>query len=307
MTKRRIIPLLGALTCSLLAVYGIFIAIYMPVVGHGRLAAQKLFPVLGYMFQTIGTHGPAHPLAADVPYKRPLGVALEALSRSLLLVASTLAVAALISFLFFVILDRLNGTRGNRHVWTHRILRPLVDGVQQLQRLPGLALFLLVQAIVWATRSSFPSNGLPAMLVFVLILANSDGIAPDLSSLLVQRARDLEERDYIRVSLLEGRGRLRCMARELAISGVDLLGNRFLSVLGGAFLLELLFRFPGIGYLVIRGLFLSVPPDRASMVADMDSLFGALVLLLACSGVVVVVRKALLAWLDPRVRTIRVT
>jgi hypothetical protein len=304
----------GGVLVGLCALF-LYLLVYKNSIGFG-LGSITSFPrTFSYLMHTTSAYGPegGHPLAASlaltetVPYDQPLGRALQALRNSLLCLALAL-----------IWIIPLAGVRYAVSLWTRRapgagtglaLLRLPDRMLEQLQRLPALMVYFLVYTGLRLLGWHPPDSLVGKAMVLSVGLANSDGIVPDLSDVLSQRHRELETRDYVKAGLLWGKSRLAVMRRELAMTASDLLGNRLLQLLGGAFVLELLLGYAGIGRACVYALY--HPPvgsggdlARAGALRDSDALYCILLLLLLLSSAILAGRSIVQRVLDPRPRTV---
>ncbi len=293
---------------------------YRNVIPDPWTSMRQAPATFGYVLRTTMPQRPSasHPMLAawrtssgeartediQVPYQRPMALALRALGRSLAAVA-----AALVLIIAFSIV-RATIAVGTVHrrlagAWLWAIRGP-DEVLQRLQRLPGLVVYFLLVFLLGALGVKTGNDVVVMALLLSLILANSDGVVPDLSDLIAHRYCDLAQRDYVKAGRLEGRGLLPLMARDLTMTGVDWLGGRLLQVLSGAFLLELLLRYPGIGRQCVVNLFSTT--DRSgtlgTVIAKSDELYAVLLLMLAVAMLVIVARRSVVRILDPRPRTV---
>lgn len=249
-----------------------------------------------------------HPLqelaGGPVPDDRPMRVALEALLRSagiLGLAIGWILVLSIGRTALLVGRDR-RGLAGR----VCRFARAIDWPIEQLQRLPGIVTFLLLRSILLLMGQPLPASAVGTALLLSVVVAVSDGFIPDTADVLTERFRDLTHRDYVKAGLLDGRPRLAVMRREMVMTLSDLLSGRLLQIIGGAFLLELVFRYPGIGRLCVVTLFQAGSSGglaRANAVARSDQVYSALLLLLLLSTLVLFGRRLLQMSLDPRPRT----
>lgn len=304
--------------------------VYMNVLGFG-LPSLAVFPrSITYLVRTTASDMPVsqHPLeelagrlaegpreasgpigrrSSEVPYRHPMADALAAVVRSMFCVALALIWIAILSAVRLIVRNPAPRATGPGRVGLAAL--GCIDRLaEQLQRLPGLIIYLLVYAVLRLFHGNLPEALAGQALVLSLVLANSDGIVPDLADVMRQRFRDIEARDYVKAGVVVGQRRLALMGRELALTASDLLGGRILQIVGGAFLLELLIRYPGIGRACVLNLYGPSAGGTAASwwayaIADNDLLYCMLLVLLFFSLALLSVRRLVQTLLDPRPRT----
>jgi len=335
-TRRGILRAGGALLALIACAALLHLLVYMNVLGF-RVSSLAAFPgSVAYLARTTSRERPGapacdHPLeaparaaaarrrdenpggglssSADSPcairYDRPLGTALQAAGRSFACVGLTLVWVSLLSALRIVVRTKIEGGFASRRL---RLLGLGDRVVEQFQRLPGLVIFFLAYGLIRVAHGRLPESIIGQALALSLVLANSDGLVPDFASVMRHRFREIEQRDYVKAGLLLGQRKLALMRRELALTASDLVGGRILQIMGGAFLLELLMRYPGIGRACVLNLYGPSGSGAstawwADAIAKSDLLASMLYLLLVLSFLILIARYLLQSLLDPRPRT----
>lgn len=307
MNRRAIFTLAGTMLLLAFCALLLHVLLYAPLIGSVRRTVLDFPRSVGFIAGTVGrstSDWAQRYVGASIPYRRPLGTALESLGRSVLFVGLALVWVALLAGLRLLVAAWERGSRDGRLL--PKAARLVATALEPAQRLPGLIVYLLLAGALELGHHPLPASTAGRLLLLSLVLANSDGLIPDLSAVLVHRRRELEERDYIKVGLLEGRRRLALMGRELLMCVADLLGSRALQILGSAFILELIFRYPGLGYTCVTELYgtsgSSGEMGTASAIAATHLVFSSVLLLICVSATVITLRRIVLRFLDPRPR-----
>ena len=131
---------------------------------------------------------------------------------------------------------------------------------------------------------------LPAVSLSTIILGR-------LARLVRSSMLEVLGQDYVRTARAKGLGEWRVLAvhalRNAAVPIVTLLGLQFAQLLGGAIVTETIFAWPGIGRLVVEGIFNRDFPVVQGVVLVVSLIFVAVNLLVDLAYVA----------LDPRIRT----
>ncbi|NTW03296.1 MAG: ABC transporter permease [Oscillochloris sp.] len=146
----------------------------------------------------------------------------------------------------------------------------------QLGWLPVLGAGSLIHLVLPAVTLALPAIALIARLVRGCIL-------------------DVKSADYVRTARAKGLGHLLVwrdhIVRNAVLPVITLLGLYLGNLLGGAFIIETIFAWPGLGRLVVQAIF-----DR-----DFPVVVGAVLLIALIYQVLNIVVDLAHAWLDPRV------
>lgn len=283
--------------------------VYLPVFGH--LSLEGFPGTLIYCLRSGTSDSQTHPLQAAASRESgglsvaipqngmpPLRQALSCLGRSGIAMSTALVLLLFATFARFLALVLLPATGRRR-------LPILIAGrvVESVVRLPGLlVLFVLLAIRTAAGHPSPPSSDFHLVLVLAAVLAFSDGIVPDLSDILHDQYRNLARKDYTKIGLLQGRPLPSLVRRELALSLADAVGSRLPQLIGGAFILEVILRYSGLGWTLIEVFFAPAPPGGGLRVWYCDRAYALLLVTLALSALVLEARGLAVRFLDPRPR-----
>jgi ABC-type dipeptide/oligopeptide/nickel transport system permease component len=249
--------------------------------GFDRPLPQRLVEYLGNVVQ--GDFGTSYRFGGSA-----LGVVLDAMPNTLLLVAGALIVALGIGIPAALYSAIRRDTRSDR--WLRR-------AISVCQGIPEFWLGLVLVLLFSVKLGAFPSIGFGGPDAVVLpVIALAVPLVPAVFRLLRGQLLDVLGRDFVEALRIRGMGERRIVVRHAARNAlpgfVTYLALQIGYLLGGTLIVEVVFGWPGIGSLTID----------AVKARDLG-VVQAVVVSLACVYVLLnLLADLAVLWLDPRVR-----